>query len=214
MATKKGQRYSKRIEDAHGCTSIDPDVFHYFRGSTVRYREWAARYLAIHDIDAETFASAARLSGHLDEGAALREHVQSIKGVDVDSGVWMAARIFQLCSRIDVFMKSPELFRPGEGFQDIFELGRMSMMARVYQIDEVATEKRVKPAAKSRSVPAGKVALWKEWRNEPHLKHKSDRSAAEIIERREEGRFSAETIRKSFKKLGTSICETQTQNYL
>lgn len=195
MATKKGKRYSKRIENANGSTPIDPDVFHQFRGSTARYREWAIRYLKKHDIDAEAFASAARLSGHLDEGAALREHVQCLKGVEIDSGVWMAARVFQLCSRIDVFMKSPELFRPGEGFQDIFELGRMSMIARVYQIDEEVTAKRVEPAAKSRAVPTDVVARWR------HLfatdfAGKSKTRAADLIKKRERSTWGVRTIRE------------------
>ena len=111
-------------------------------------------------------------------------------------------------------MKSPELFRPGEGLQDIFELGRMSMIARVYQIDEVATDKRVKPAANRRSVPPEDIERWREWRNAPDLAPLEDRSAAEVIRKRDRSRFSVETIRKKIKKLGTSICETQARNYL
>ena len=191
---EKGKRYSKRIEDANGCTSIDADVFHHFRGSTVRYREWATRYLVNHGIDAEAFASAARLSGHLDEGAALREHVQSIKGVDFDSGVWMAARIFQLCSRIDVFMKSPELFRPGEGFQDIFELGRMSMKAHVYAVDEMVTAKRVDKAAKSREISTSDTERWQKLFATDYAGH-SKTHAARLIQKKERSPWSVRSIR-------------------
>lgn len=139
---KVGGRYSRRTGPAPGLEYIDPDTHNLFTGATKRFKAWALDYLQREAVPALQVVERAKAAGWINEGEALREFLGSIPGTESDDGVMLAARIYSLCRLVEEFQTAPELFRPGQGHQAIFELGRLSMLARVYGIDDAAAAKR------------------------------------------------------------------------
>jgi hypothetical protein len=192
-----GRRYTKRKALPGGLEPLDVEIHHIFSGATERYKKWAIDYLEGKKIAASSILNLAIADGQLNEGAALREHVACIPKTDSDDGIYLAARLYELCRLVEEFQSRPELFRPNDGFQHLFELGRVSMLARVYGIDDVVVNKRL-DLAKLANVrfDENDHARWRKLYKDDFSKH-SKRRAAELIAASEGLAPSAtETIRK------------------
>ena len=175
-----GRKFSKR-QEANGLVVLDPETHHRFSDATRRYKAWAILYLERNNINAEAIIARALKDGMLNEGAALRHHVNSLEGVEPDHGVYLAARLYELCRDVEHFQTSPELFRPGSGLQAVFELGRVSMLSRVYGVDDEATKKRIRNMTTVRKKFTDEDRdAWRELRATKFSKH-TDRSAARLI---------------------------------
>jgi len=177
---------------------IDPEIHHLFHGATNRYKKWAIDYLVKNNIEVTKIIESAKQNGWTNEGFALRDHVAWIEGVESDSGIYMAARIYELCRLIEICQENPETSRPGAILNHVFELGRVSMLARVYGIDDEATKKRIEIAKFSNKKYKEKDRIrWQEMYKQDFPRH-SKRRAAELIAQREGlGPEAEEAIRRS-----------------
>lgn len=193
-----GRRYSRKKILGKGLEPIDPEIHHLFHGATDRYKKWAIDYLEKNNIEARKILDSAKENGWTNEGYILREHVSWIKGVDSDSGIFMAARVYELCRAIEICQEQPETSRSGEILNHVFELGRVSMLARVYGIDDEATKKRIEIAKLSNKKYKEKDRIrWQEMYKQDFSRH-SKRRAAELIAQREGlGPEAEEAIRRS-----------------
>lgn len=193
-----GRRYTRRKIIADGLEPLDNEIHHVFHGAVDRYKKWAVEYLEAHGIGAREIIESAKSDGWANDGAVLREHVSCIQGTENDAGISLAARIYELSRLVEISQTNPEDFRPGAIQQNIFELGRVSMLARVYGIDDEAVKERVRRAARSNTKFT--EADRERWRalHKRELSQHSKRRAAEIIAQRE-GLASdvTETIRKA-----------------
>lgn len=130
-----GRRYSRRTEH-DGLVQYDADGWHRFSGAPARYKKLALDYLAAHDIPANEIIARSNADGNLNEGAALREYMSCIPGTEIDDTRYLAARLYEIARIVEVVQDRPDLARPGEVEQRIFELGRVSALAEVYRIDD------------------------------------------------------------------------------
>lgn len=211
-----GRRYSRRnviaSESGGELIPFDPEVFHHFHSAPDRYKRWALDYLERHDVSANDVIAKASSDGFVNEGTPLREHVESMPATNHDDGAALAARIYELCRKTEIFQMQPELFRPGEGLQTIFELGRLSMLARVYGIDDEVIRDRVEKAKKTnvKYAPEEK-AKWREVDQKEFSGHSVNNAAKLIAKRLDLPDEAIETIRRALtprKKLGKALCFT------
>lgn len=193
-----GRRYTRRKIVADGLEPLDTEIHHVFHGAVDRYKKWAVEYLEAHGIDACKIIESAENDGWVNGGAVLREHVSCIHGTENDAGISLAAWIYELSRLVEMGNTNSEDFRPGAVHQYVFELGRVSMLARVYGIDDEAVEERVRRAARSNTKFT--EADRERWRSlyKRELAQHSKRRAAEIIALREGlTGVASETIRKT-----------------
>lgn len=202
-----GRKYSRRVEYQGGLQPLSADAHHIFdRETTQRFKTWALSYLDARGIAATAIVSHAASDGWINEGAALRSHVQAIEPIEDDDVAMLAARIFEVCRNLEELQANPETSRP-LGLQWAFQLGRLTMLAKAYGIDDEATQKRVSAMVGSTSVYS--LDDIEKWRSlyELHFVGKSFRQSAQHIARRMNLPTEAvETIRKDlakrFKKSG------------
>lgn len=193
-----GRRYSRRESPAPGLEAYDAEMWHIFSGATARYKEWALEYLEAQGIAARRIAADATVNGWLNEGAVLRESVSCIEGTENDSGIMLAAHIYEVARRIEEYQAHPDLAPRGQCVQDIFALGRISMLARVYGIDDQAVAKRVNRATKAnRKFTDADRARWRQLRAVEYGTHSKSRAAALIAAHEGLPATATESVRKA-----------------
>lgn len=132
-----GKRYSKRETLGRAVEVFDWDSHHLLSPRALTaMKDWAMRMLTAHGID--VIAVLAAWDG-TNDGEGLRLHVASIQGTEHDDLRALAARIFELCRLIELHLTDERVRQwvaaAGGAFALGFELGRLSMLAKVYGID-------------------------------------------------------------------------------
>lgn len=198
-----GRRYSRRKVvpgTRGGLECISSETHHVFSGAPARYKAWATTYLEGAGVPASALIAKAEADGLLDLGSHLQDHVALRAGTSHDDVIMLAARIFRLARLVEVFQSRPELFRPGAGHQHIFELGRLTMLAQVYVIDDTAATKRVERARRENTkFTDAERSMWNELRTREFHTHSKRRAAELIVSRLNLPPSAIESVRKALK---------------
>lgn len=147
-----GRRYSRRVQVSPAGFQIDENAYHLLRIPSLK--AWALDVLQVHGIAAESLVS--RFAAEwTNEGQPLREHVAWTEGVQHDDARLLAARVYELCRYLEIAAAPTTEYEREYCSERVmpwaFELGRISMLAMSYEVDDEATERRRRGASTENS---------------------------------------------------------------
>lgn len=181
---------------------IDADAFHLLQPAALQ--QWAADALRREGVPVDQLLAAADPTV-LNRGSAVRVWVASRHGEALDSDAWIAARVLELAILVDQIRTDPAAREwadaRGETMRAPYELGRLSMLAKVYAFDAEAVRKRTTGAkAENTKYTQDQRDEWQRLRVERYADHTQRRAAALIAAHCGLPDNAAEAIRRELMK--------------